>query len=179
MLRATPILAVCLSVVSLLPCAALARSVEPGATSLALLAGPSFSLGRTLGTSPAYGSLGIQAEYTFDATSSAVIAVLGSFGRNQNLRLHLGPRFRLAQRAVPLVPFVQAQVALGRLFNVLGADLQFIGGRLGAGVEYYLLQDFNISLMAGLDLGSTAGVRPAFYGAVDVLLGAAWNFGPG
>ncbi len=155
---------------------AAARSVEAGSAAVGILAGPSFALQSALGTASAFGSLGLQAEYIFDPVISALFDLTGSFSTTTDLRLHIGPRWRLPHTGLPLVPFVQAQVALGRLFGVVGADLQFIGGRVGLGAEYYLLQDLSIGALAACDVGSTAGERPAFYGVAELLFNVAWTF---
>ncbi len=152
-----------------------ARSALAGSSTLGVLAGPSFSLGKALGTSTAYGSLGLQAEYIFDPAISAAIDVIGSWGTDIDVRLHAGPRLRLAGNGGPFVPFVQAQVVLGRLFSVLGANLQFYGGRVGAGAEYYVLKDVALAAQVAADLGSTAGERPAFFGVTELLFSVAWS----
>ena len=160
-----------------LPRSAQARSVEPGAITLGLLGGPSFSLGRSLGASAAYGSVGAQAEYHFDAIVGAVFDLVGSFGSNVDLRLHIGPRWRLARTALPLLPYAQIQFAMGRLYNVLGADLQFLGGRLAVGADYAVTHAFTLGLQGAADVGSTAGERPAFYGVAEAFVTASWMFG--
>ncbi len=154
-----------------------AHTTEPGSTTLSVLAGPSFSLGEALGTAVAYGTLGAQAEYHFDHIVGAVFDLSGSFGSNTDLRLHIGPRWRLPHTGMPWVPYAQLQFAMGRLYNVLSADLQFIGGRVALGVEYHLTRTFNLGLQGGVDLGSTAGERPAFYGVAEGWLTAGWAFG--
>jgi hypothetical protein len=154
-----------------------AHTTEPGSTNLGVLLGPSLSLGSALGASTAYGSVGGQAEYTFDSVISAVFDLVGSFGSNIDLRLHVGPRWRLPHGGLPLVPYLQLQFVMGRLFDVVNADLQFLGGRAAIGLEYYITHTFNLGAQLGVDLGSSAGERPAFYGVAEGLLTASWGFG--
>ena len=170
MIRSTLVLLALL----LAPLTAAARTVEPGAVLLGAYIGPGFRLGSTLGGSRAYFLIGAQGEYSFDKNLSAVGDLSVGLSGTLPLRLHLGARYRLSEIDLPLSPYVQAQVAVGELFNVIGANLTFLGLRLAAGADYFLTGDLGVGALIGLDMGSTTGSRPAFYGTIDVLFYATY-----
>jgi hypothetical protein len=155
---------------------ALARTVEPGSLSVAGGIGPSVRLGSLLDAGRVYLMLQGQGEYAFSTRLSGVGDLSLGIGSALPLRLHLGGRYRLSKLDLPVSPYAQAQLSYGRLFNVLGANLTYVGVRLGAGADYFLTSKVALGGLLALDLGSTTGERPAFYGVVDILGYVSYTF---
>jgi hypothetical protein len=167
----------CLSLLLLiLPGAAAARNVEPGTFIGTAFIGPSIRLGSTLGGSRGYLALGAQGEYSLDKSLSALGDVSLGLAGTIPLRLHAGVRYRLTDLGLPISPYVQGQLAYGKLYDVLGANLTFLGLRAGAGADYFLTADMATGVLLALDFGGTLGARPAFYGTVDALVYASCAF---
>jgi len=59
---------------------------------------------------------------------------------------------------------------------VIGANLNTIGVAVSAGADYFLTANLAVGGMLGLDLSTTLGERPAFYGTFEVLAVASWSF---
>ncbi len=155
---------------------ATARTVEPGTFALSGGVGPAFKLGSSLGASSAYLHLMAQGEYSFNKSLSGVADVALGLAGTVPLRLHLGPRYRFADLDLPISPYVQAQISVGRLYGVLGADLTYIGARLGGGADYFLTANLALGGLVAVDFGSTTGDAPRFYGTVDVFAYASYIF---
>ena len=153
-----------------------ARSLEPGTVLVSGQIGPAFRLGSALGASDVYATLGVGGEYVFDANASAVADLNLSLAGTVPLRLHLGGRYRFDGLGLPVAPYAQAQLSLGKLFDVLGADLALVGARLAIGADYYLTSELGAGVLLGSELTTTRGERPAFFGVVDVLLYASYVF---
>lgn len=162
--------------VVLLAASAQARTVEPGSFTVAGGIGPAFRLPSPLAAGRTYLVLQAQGEYDFTSSLGALADLSFGFGSSQPLRLHLGARYRVTQLDLPVSPYAQAQLALGRLYNVLGADLTYIGARLGVGADYFLTKKLGAGALVAMDLGGTTASRRAFYGTVDVLVYAAYTF---
>ena len=155
---------------------ALARTVEPGSFSVGGGIGPSIRLGSTLDAGRAYFLLRGQGEYAFTSQLSAVADLSLGIGSAVPLRLHLGGRYRFTNLDLPVSPYAQLQLSLGRLYNVLGANLGYVGARAGGGADYFLTKNLGVGGLLALDLGSTTGARPAFFGVVDIALYATYTF---
>jgi hypothetical protein len=164
------------SLAVLIPNAAAARTTEAGSTVLGAMIGPGFKLGSTLGGSSAYLLTGVQAEYVFDKSLSAVADLSVGLAGTVPVRFHAGARYRFSDLELPISPYIQGQVTIGRLNNVLGATLPYLGLRVGAGADYFLTSNIAVGALAAVDMGSTTGDRPAFYGTVDVLAYATYRF---
>ena len=154
----------------------LGPNVEADTLNLGATIGPSFKIGSTLGGSSAYGTIGITGDYALDSQWSAVGDVTVGLSGTVPLRLHLGARWRKANLDLPLSPYLRVDYTVARIYNVLGADLTAMGGRLGAGVDYFVTAAITAGLLVGVDLMGTFGDRPAFTGLVDVLLYATYRF---
>jgi hypothetical protein len=161
---------------SLVPALASARTMEAGAVSLSAGLGPAFKLGSTLNASGGYLMAFGQGEYNLSNAVSALGTVELGLSGTVPLRLHVGGRYRLVGLDLPISPYAQAQVTVGRLYDVINTNLTYVGFRLGAGADYFLTAKISGGLTAFLDLGSTTGVRPAFYGLSGVLLYATYAF---
>ncbi len=153
-----------------------ARNVEADALNIGATIGPSFKIGTTLGGSSAYGTLGITGDYALDSAWSLAGDVTVGLANTVPLRLHLGTRWRKGNLDLPLSPYLRVDCTLARLYDVLGADLTAMGGRLGAGVDYFVTASITAGLLVGVDLLGTFGDRPAFTGLVDLLLYATYSF---
>ncbi len=153
-----------------------ARNVEPGKLTVAAGLGPGFRLGDRLGGSGGYLLLMGEGEYTFSKSLSAVADLALGLAGTKPLRLALGARYRLPDLDLPVSPYVQAQLTLGRLYGVLNTNVSFIGARVGAGADYMLTAQLAVGGLLGLTLASTTGERSAFYGVIDVLAYARYTF---
>lgn len=166
-----------LAVVLLLPGAARARTVEPGTIWATAALGPGFRLGSALGAADGNLLVMAQGEYAISSALSAVAELNLGIARTLPLRFRPGARYRLTGLALPLSPYAQAQLSVGELFDVLGANLTYIGARLGAGADYFLTGDLSAGASLGVDLGSTVGERSAFYGSFEVMIYASMALG--
>jgi hypothetical protein len=162
--------------VMLLAASAQARTVEPGTLTVAGGVGPAFRLSSPLAAGRTYLVLQAQGEYDFTSSLGALADVSFGFGSSQPLRLHLGGRYRVTQLDLPVSPYAQLQFTLGRLYNVLGADLTYVGARVGIGADYFLTRKLGAGMLIAVDLGGTTASRRAFYGTVDMLVYAAYTF---
>lgn len=159
-----------LALLVLAPSLASARTNEPGAFLLGPVIGPSFKLPTLLGGAPAYFVLGGQAEYALDSRLSLLGDFTAGFASTYPLRFHGGIRLRPFDTGTALSPYAQLQLGLGGLVNVIGTNLFWIGGRLAVGTDFFFTKSMAAGGMLAADLGTTTGQRPAFYGAMDVLL---------
>ncbi len=172
-MRISTIIASCLLLVTT---PALARTVDPGSFSVSGGIGPTLRLGSTLSAGRAYFMLQGGAEYDFTSSIGAIADLSYGLGSSQPFRFHVGGRYRLTKLDLPVSPYAQLQLSVGKLYGVLGADLTYWGARVGAGADYFLTKNFGAGALVGLDLGSTTGDRPAFYGLVDILVYATYTF---
>lgn len=157
--------------VLLVACAApaQARNVEPGTVSLSAQLGPSLRLDEALSGARTYALIAGQLDYAFDKSLSLLTDLGVSLGSGMPLRFHLGGRVRLADLGIPVTPFIQGQLGIGWLFDVLGADLTYFGVRVGTGADYMFTERWGTGLLLALDLGGTTATRSAFFGTFDVL----------
>ncbi|MBN1962321.1 MAG: hypothetical protein JW841_15410 [Deltaproteobacteria bacterium] len=155
---------------------AMARTIDPGTFSVSGGIGPTIRYGSLLDAGRAYFLIQTQGEYSFSSQYSAVTDLSLGFGSSYPVRFHIGGRYRLTDFDLPIYPYAQLQFSLGKLFNVLGANLTFVGARVGAGADYFLTKNIGVGGIATLDLGSTTGIRPAFYGVTDILIYATYTF---
>lgn len=172
-MRLARIIAFCLLLVT--P-PALARTVEPGTLAAGGGLGPGIRLGSRLDAGRAYLLLHGQAEYAFTREIGGLADLSLGIGGTVPVRLHLGGRYRLTNLDLPVSPYAQAQLSLGRLYDVLGANLGYLGVRLGAGADYFLTKNVGLGGLLAFDAGSTLGERPAFFGVLDILVYATYAF---
>ena len=158
------------------PRSAKAVAFEPNTWHAQAAIGPSIRLGNLLGGSRAYGTVAVQGEYIISEWLTGVGDVTLGFAGTVPLRFHVGSRLRWPGLNLPISPWVQAQFTAGRVFDVLGANLTVLGGRLALGSDYFFTAQLSGGMLLGFDLMSTLGQRPAFYGVVDILFGASYAF---
>jgi hypothetical protein len=158
--------------------AAQARTVEPGSIWLSGALGPGFKMGSRLG----FGNflvVAAQGEYAFSEKLSAVgdltIGNLNLFG-TKPLRIRAGGRYRLSGIELPVSPYAQAELSLGKLENVLGASLTTWGVRFSAGADYFLTAKTLVGAVLGYEFLRTAGPRPTAFGQLDLLFLAGIAF---
>jgi hypothetical protein len=153
-----------------------ARNVEPG--TIWLTGGPGFDLkmGSPLGGSKAHFLLLAQGEYDFTKSLGIVAGVNLGLAGTVPLRFRVGGKYRLADLGLPIAPWGQAQLSVGRLFDVLGANLTTLGVNVAIGADYFLMANLAVGAMAGFDVSTTLGERPAFYGTFEFLAVASWSF---
>ncbi len=153
-----------------------ARNVEAGKLTAIGALGPSFRLGSRLGGSRGNLTFMGGGEYTFTKSLSVIGDVGFGLAGTIPLKLHLGGRYRLADLDLPISPYGQAQLAVGRLYDVIGANLTFFGVRLGAGADYFLTAQFGVGAQVGWENAGTLGDASAFYGTIDVLAYGTYTF---
>lgn len=146
-----------------------ARNVDPGTLTAAFEIGPSFRLDNSLSGSRAYALMAGEVDYAFTKNLSTIVDVGVGLGSGTPLRLHVGGRWRWADLGSPLSPFVQAQLGMGWLFDILGADLGWFGVRMGAGIDYFITERWGAGIILDMDLGSTTAARSAFFGTFDII----------
>ncbi len=163
-------------VLLLAPALVQARTVEPGTWSGSAGIGPGILMGSALGASGAYLELNVQGEYAFTKAVSAVGGLDFGISGSVPLRLRLGGRYRLTDLDLPVSPYGQVQLSFGRVWDVIGANLNTLGCYVGVGADYFLTAKLGVGGQLGMDLSSTLGERPAFYGIVEVLAYATYVF---
>lgn len=160
-----------------LPIPAAARNVEPGSVWVGAQLGPAFKLGTRLGGSGGYLMLGASGEYSFSKQLGVAADLqLGNFGfiGTSPFRLRAGGRYRLTDLGLPVAPYGEVKMSLGRLSDVIGANLTIWGVHLAAGADYFLTAELAVGGHVGIDLGSTISDRSAFYGTFEVMATASY-----
>lgn len=155
-----------------------ARTVEPGAITVSGGIGPGIRLGSRLGGSRAYLLVFGQGEYNLTKNVSLLGGVQTGISGTLPLQLQLGGRYRLTELDLPISPYAQAQIVVGRLYGVIGdSNLTTLGVRGGLGADYFLTAQFAAGGLVAMSVGSTVGQEAAaFYGSVDILAYAAYTF---
>jgi hypothetical protein len=161
---------------SLLPAVVSARTVEPGSLMASGGIGPGFKMGSALGASGTYFLVNGQGEYSFTKDLSAVAGLELGLSGTKPLKLRAGARYRLTNLDLPVSPYAEVQFSVGRLWNVIGADLTTVGARIGGGADYFLTAKLAVGGQLGFDFSSTLGQRRAYYGLVEVLALATYVF---
>jgi hypothetical protein len=155
-----------------LPTSATARNVEPGSVWVGAELGPAFKLGTPLGGSGGYLMLGARGEYAFSKQLGVVADLqLGNLGfiGTSPLRFRAGARYRLTDLGLPVAPYGEVKLDIGRLSDVIGANLTIWGVHVAAGADYFLTAKLAVGGHAGVDLGSTISDRSAFYGTFEIM----------
>jgi hypothetical protein len=166
-------------VVVLLPASALARNLEPGSLWVSGGVGGGVKMASPHGGSGGHFLLLGQGEYAINKTFGIVGGVGFGMASTKPLKARVGVRYRLSDLGLPVSPWGQAQLSVGGLFNVIGADLFTIGVNVAGGADYFLTADLSVGGQIGVDLSSTLGARPAFYGTFEFLavVSYAWSIG--
>ncbi len=151
------------------PCAH-ARNLEPGRLFFGAGLGVAARLPTLLGSSPAAGQLALTGEYTLHRALSVVGDITLGMAHTNTVIGASGVRGRLSNLGLAISPFAQVELAAGGLFNVLGANVPWMGSRLGLGVDYFLTGQSTASVMLATLLGGTLKERNAFYGTVQILV---------
>lgn len=167
-----------LAVVLLLPSIASAGSIRAGDIRLMAGVGPGGNVGGSrLGAAAAYLILDLQASYAFSRSIGAVIEVgIGGAETTIPLRARVGLQFHIPGLRWPVLPYLGLQFSVAQLFNVLGADLTYLGARLAVGLDYLLTKTWGVGAVMAFDAGSTIGETPAFYGTVEAIGYASFAF---
>lgn len=155
-----------------------ARNIEPGEFRLEAGVGPGLNLG--------FSRLGATGEYLFlDAAGlyyfGSVVGIVAEFGVGVSggtvpLRWRAGARFHLPNLNLPISPYLQAQLSVSHLLDVLGADLTAIGVRLAAGMDYPLTYHWGLGVLTAVDLSGTVSSRAELYGTFEGVLYARYTF---
>jgi len=167
-----------LAVILLLPSVASARSITAGDIRLMAGVGPGGNVGGSrLGAAAAYFLLDLQATYAFTRSLGAVVEVgIGGAETTIPFRARAGLQFHIPGLRWPVLPYLGLQFSVAQLFNVLGAELTYLGARLNLGVDYLLTKTWGLGIVMGFDAGSTLGTTPAFYGTVETIGYASFAF---
>ena len=152
------------------PTGASARNLEPGRLFVGAGLGAAARMGTPLAASPAAGLVSLQGEYTLHRAASVVTDLTLGMASTNVLVGAAGVRGRLTDLGLTLSPYGQVELAAGGLFDVLGANVPWLGSRLGVGVDYFLTGRLSASLGLATLLGGTLTDRGAFYGMVQVLV---------
>lgn len=153
-----------------------ARTMEPGTWIVGAGVGPSFKTGSELGMSSAYFMLNGTGEYVFMPEFSAIGSVALGLAGTIPVRLRAGGKYRITGSELPLSPFVQAELSAGRMFDVLGSNLNSYGLRVGGGADYFLSANIMVGVLGAIELARTTGDRPANYSTIDLLLTCGFVF---
>lgn len=169
--RCRPWMTLCLMAALLAaPAEAAARNLEPGRLFVGAGLGAAARMGTPLAASPAAGLVTLQGEYTLHRAASVVTDLTLGMASTNVLVGAAGMRGRLPDLGLALSPYGQVQLAAGGLFDVLGANVPWLGSRLGVGVDYFLTGRTTASVGLSALLGGTLSQRSAFYGMVQVLV---------
>ena len=163
-------------VVLSVPMAAFGRTVEAGSIMASGGLGPGFRLGSSLGASSVYLLLNGQGEYAFTPELAAVGGLQLGVSGSVPFRFRAGGRYRLTKLDLPVSPYAQVQLSVGRVWDVIGANLTTLGAFLGVGADYFLTAKLAVGGQLGLDLSSTLGARPSCFSIVEVLATATYVF---
>jgi hypothetical protein len=163
---------------ALAPAVGLARTVEPGSIWATGAIGPGFRAGSRLGGSGTYLMLNAQGEYALSSELGLNGELSFGLAGSQPLKLRLGGRYRLNGLVgdMPISPYVLGQLSVGKLYDVLGANLTTIGLRAGGGADYFLTADLSVGAMLGWELARTTGERGTTYSQVELLVTASMLF---
>ncbi len=153
-----------------------ARTMEPGNWIVGAGVGPSFKTGSELGMSGAYFMINGTGEYVFMPEFSAIGSVALGLAGTIPIRIRAGGKYRIIGSQLPLSPFVQAELSAGRMFDVLGTNLNSYGIRAGGGADYFLSANVMIGVLGAIELARTTGDRPANYSTIDILLTCGFVF---
>jgi hypothetical protein len=164
------------ALVCALPAVAGARTVEPGKITASVAVGPGFQWGSILGGSGIWLVLQGRGEYAVDEKLGVVADLQLGLSDTVPVRFRAGGRYRLTGLELPVSPYGQAQLSIGRLYDVIGADLTVWGLFAGIGADYFLTAQLGTGALIGMDFGRTTGDRPAFYGTVEITVYASYTF---
>ncbi len=161
-----------------LPTAASARSVDAGSVWVGAGLGPGFKLGSRLGGGGFYALMSAQGEYALDKTFGIVgdlqLGNLGFIGTSP-LRLRAGARYRMTGLDLPVAPYGEVKLGIGRIYGVINANIGWLGLHFAIGADYFLTAKLAVGGHLGLDLGSTYGTESnSFYGTVEVIATASY-----
>lgn len=152
-----------------------ARTVDPGSIWVGGGIGPGIKMPSELGGSSGYFLLDAFGEYAVDSNLSGVLGLNLGLADTKPLRLRVGGRYRLTDLNMAFSPYLLTQLSWAKVFDVLGANLQYIGIRAGVGTDYFLTRTLAAGVMLGMDIGMTISERPAFYGTWEILLTTAYS----
>lgn len=167
-----------LAVCSAWPRPAAARNVEAGQLYLGGGLGPGIRLGHALGTSAADLLLVGTGEFVLSKRWSTVADVVVGFGGTLPVWGRVGGKGRLSDLQLAISPYAQAQFAGGGLFHVMGANLRWVGARLGVGVDYFATARTTVGAGLFANLGTTLGASPRFAGLFEVLVYGSYSVVP-
>jgi hypothetical protein len=133
-------------------------------------------LGSRLGSSGSYLMLAGNGEYAFSSAISVVAEARLGLSGTIPIQVSAGAKYRLTGLALPVSPFLEGDLVGGRLFDVLGANLNILGARIVAGADYFLTSNTSIGMAASYQLAQTRGERPAWFGMADLVVRAGLAF---
>jgi len=165
-------IALILGLVLVIPCAAQARNVEPGATWGRLGFGPAIKLG-SVAVSGSYVLISPELEYAFSKRFGATFGLSVGVADVVPARLRIGGKLRMVDLELPLSPYAQASLSVGGFFGN-GGRRGYIGVTPGVGIDYFLTQTLLAGLSLSTDLGTTFSGE--FLGLFEVLFYAAYRF---
>ena len=158
-----------------------AYTVAPGDMLVRAVTGASVNVARldvaTKATPPAGLVLGVDLDWSIDgplAFAASLHPVLSPGFVDANLGL--GVKYRALQLEAPFIPFLIAQVTTA-VGGPLGyGDLHFnIGGRVGAGVEYFVMRDLAVGVEIGTELSALLTPLNAAEWSAEALVGVTWR----
>ncbi len=169
-------LVVCLTLTAIASAPTTARAKEPGSLWLGGAIGPSFKVGSRLGGSGGNLSLAGQAEYTLDPKVSVIAGLTLGLAGTVPLQLRAGGRYRVSISKMPIRPYGQAELVVGRLFDVIGANLTVYGLRLGGGADFMLRPQVAVGGLVAYQLARTVSDRPTVFGSFELFATASMRF---
>ena len=131
----------------------------------------------TKATPPAGLVLGVDLDWSIDGPLSLAASLHPVFSPGfVDANLGVGVKYRALQLEAPFIPFVIAQVTTA-LGGPLGyGDVHFnVGGRVGAGVEYFVMRDLAIGVEVGTELSALLTPLNAAEWTTEALVGVTWR----
>lgn len=153
-----------------------ARTLEPGSIWFNGGVGPGFRVGSPLGGSDTYLMLNAQGEYLLSSALGATGEVSLGLAETNPFKIRLGASYHFSGLELPILPYAFGQLSVGRLLDVLGADLTTLGGRVGGGADYFLTARFKVGALFGWELATTLGDRPVTYSQIELLATGSVGF---
>ena len=162
--------------------AADAYTVNAGDVVVRAVTGASVNVARldvaTKATPPAGLLVGIDLDWSIDgnwALAASLRPVLSPGFVDCNLGL--GAKYRVLQWEAPLIPYFMGQVTTA-VGGPLGyGDMHFnLGGRVGTGIEYFVMRDLALSVEIGTEVSGLLTPLNAVEWSADALAGVSWRW---
>ena len=136
----------------------------PGALVFGGGAGGSIKGSQNVGGSSGFFVMDTFVSYHVTPNVGLIGGVQADVAESQMIRMNAGAQYHIDQLNSPLLPYALLQLSYTRMMNILGADMNWVGARVGLGVDCLIRKNLLGGMLIASHLGSTLSARPAFYG---------------